>query len=98
MAENLNEYFSSVFTWEDITILHVVEAKFEGREFDYLWQLIVTSKMVAMKIRDVKDNKSPGVVGIPPKFILEIVEQISIPHATLSNLSLEKIIVPLEWK
>ena len=29
MAENLNEYFSSVFTMEDISILLVLENKFE---------------------------------------------------------------------
>ena len=75
MAENLNEYFSSVFTREDISILPVLETKFEGREFDYLRQLIVTPTMVAMKIRDMKDNKSPGVDGIPPKLLLEIVEK-----------------------
>ena len=91
MAENLNEYFSLVFTREDISILQVLETKFEGREFDYLGQLIVTPTMVAMKIRDMKDNKSPGVNGIPPKLLLEIVEQIF-------NLSLEEGIVPLEWK
>ena len=85
MAENLNEYFSSVFTREDISILPVLETKFEGREFDYLGQLIVTPTMVAMKIRDMKDNKSPGVDGIPPKLLLEIVEQISIPLATVFN-------------
>ena len=98
MAENLNEYFSSVFTREDISILPVLETKFEGREFDYLGQLIVTPTMVAMKIRDMKDNKSPGVDGIPPKLLLEIVDQISIPLATVFNLSLEEGIVPLEWK
>ncbi len=91
MAENLNEYFSLVFTREDISILQVLETKFEGREFDYLGQLIVSPTMVAMKIRDMKDNKSPGVNGIPPKLLLEIVEQIF-------NLSLEEGIVPLEWK
>ena len=88
MAENLNEYFSSMFTREDISILPVLETKFEGREFDYLGQLIVTPTMVAMKIRDMKDNKSAAVDGIPPKLLLEIVEQISIPEG----------IVPLEWK
>ena len=40
MAENLNEYFSSVFTKEDISILLVLETKFERRESDYLGQLI----------------------------------------------------------
>ena len=54
--------------------------------------------MVAMKIRDMKDNKSPGVDGIPPKLLLEIVEQISIPLATVFKLSLKEGIVPLEWK
>ena len=42
MAENLNEYFSLVFSREDNLLLPVLETKFEGREFDYLVQLIVT--------------------------------------------------------
>ena len=63
-----------------------------------LGQLIVTPTMVARKIRDMKDTKSPGVDGIPPKLLLEIVEQISIPLAAVFNLSLEEGIVPLEWK
>ena len=74
MAENLNEFFSSVFTREDISALPVTETKFAGREADYLGQLIVTLQMVAKKIRgirDMKDNKSPGVDGIPPKLLLQ---------------------------
>ena len=47
MADNLNEYFSSVFTREDTSALPVPETKFEGRESDYLGQLIVTPQMVA---------------------------------------------------
>ena len=54
--------------------------------------------MVAKKIRDMKDNKSPGVDGIPPKLLQEIVEQISIPHATEFNLALEEGVVPVEWQ
>ena len=33
------------------------------------------------------DNKSPGVDGIPPELLLEIVEQISAPFATVLILS-----------
>ena len=44
MAENLNEYFSSVFTREDISVLPVSKIKFEGRESDYLGKIIVTPK------------------------------------------------------
>ena len=46
----------------------------------------------------MKDNKSPGVDGIPPKLQLEIIEQMSIPLATVFILSLEEGIVPIEWK
>ena len=54
--------------------------------------------MIANKIKKMKDNKSPGVDGIPPKLLKEIVEQISIPLAIFFNLSLEEGIVPSEWK
>ena len=46
----------------------------------------------------MKDNKSPGVDGISPKLLKEIVEQISIPLAIFFNLSLEDGIAPSEWK
>ena len=46
----------------------------------------------------MKHNISTAVDGIPPKLLLEIIEQISIPLATVFSLSLEEGIVPLEWK
>ena len=54
--------------------------------------------MIANKIKKMKDNKSPGVDGIPPKLLKEIVQQISTPFAKLFNLSLEEGIVPSERK
>ena len=61
MAEELNGYFSSVFTRENISSLPVPDAKFQGAKSDYLGQLIVTPEKVAKKIKAMKDNKSPGV-------------------------------------
>ena len=81
MAEVLNEYFSSVFTTEDISSLPVPFTKFEGNKSEHLGQLFVTPVMIANKIKKLKDNKSPGVDGIPPKLLKEIVEQISTPLA-----------------
>ena len=37
--------------------------------------------MVANKIKTTKDNKSPGVGGIPSRLLMETVEQISIAFA-----------------
>ena len=53
------------------------EKRFEGRDSDYLERLIVPPKIVGKKIRYMKDNTSPGMDGILPKVLLEIVEQIS---------------------
>ena len=74
MTEDLNGYFSSVFTREDISSLPVPDAKFQEAKSVYLGQLIVTPEMVAIKIKTMKDNKSPGVDGIPPKLLMETVE------------------------
>ena len=71
MAEVLNEYFSSVFTTEDISSVPVT--KFEGDQSDYY----VTPEIIAKKIKNMKDNKSPGGDGIPPKLLKKIVEQTS---------------------
>ena len=54
--------------------------------------------MVAKKIKVMKDNKSPGVDGIPPGLLMETVYQISIPFARVFNLSLKEGVVPFKWK
>ena len=77
MAEVLNEYFSSVFATEDISSFPVPFTKFEGSKSKHLGQLFVTPEIIANKIKKMKDNKSPGVDEIPPKLLMEIVEQIS---------------------
>ena len=46
----------------------------------------------------MKENKSPGVDGIPPTLLNEMVNEISIPLAIFFNLSLKEGIVPAERK
>ena len=98
MAEELNMHFSSVFTREDTSSLPVPETNFNGSEEEKLGQLIVTPEVVASKINNMKENKSPGVDGLSPKILKETVEQISKPLAHVFNMSLQEGIVPLEWK
>ena len=54
MTEDLNGYFSSVFTREDISSLPVPDAKFQEATSKYLGQLIVTPEIVAKKIKAMK--------------------------------------------
>ena len=69
MAEELNMHFSSVFTRENTSSLPVPETKFNGSEGERLGQLVVTPEVVASKINNMKENKSPGVDGISPKIL-----------------------------
>ena len=78
--------------------LPVPDAKFQEGKSDYLGPLIETPEMVVKKIKEMKDNKSPGVDRIPPKLLMETVVQISIPLARVFNLSLKEGVVPFEWK
>ena len=98
MAEELNMHFSSVFTREDTSSLPAPETKFKGSERERLGQLFVIPEVVASKINNMKENKSPGVDGISPKILKETVEQISTPLAHVFNMSRQEGIVPLEWK
>ena len=61
-------------------------------------QLVVTPEVVASKINNMKENKSPGVDGISPKLLKETVEQISKSLAHVFNMLLQEGMVPLEWK
>ena len=46
--------------------------------------------MVAKNLTAMNENKSPGVDGIPPKLLMETVEQISIPLSRMFTLSLKE--------
>ncbi len=72
MAEELNVHFSSVFTRYDTSSLPVPETKFNGPEGEILGQLVVTPEVVATKINNMKEIKSPGVDGISPKIPREM--------------------------
>ena len=73
MAEVLNDYLSSVSTIEYISSLPVPITKFQGDISHNLGQLFVTPEMIAKKIKKMKDNKSHGVDGIPPKLFKKLV-------------------------
>ena len=52
-----------MYTREDTCSLPVPETKFNGSEGERLGQLDVTAEVVASKINNIKENKSPGVDG-----------------------------------
>ena len=61
-------------------------------------QLVVNPEVVASKINNMKDNKTPRVDGIALKILNKTVEQISMPLAHAFSMLRYEGIVPLEWK
>ena len=55
------------------SLLHVPETKFNGSEGERLGQIVVTPEVVASKINNMKENKSPGVDRISPDILKETV-------------------------
>ena len=77
MAEYLNGFFIAVFTREDILSLPAPDAKFQVSKSEYLVWIIAPPEMVYKKIKAMKDNKSLEVEGLPPKRIMDTVQQFS---------------------
>ena len=48
---------------------------FDGIPSKLLNESVVTPEMIAKKIKKIKNNKSPGVDGILPQLLKEIVEK-----------------------
>ena len=64
------------FTTEDISSLPVPFTKFKGITSESLGQLFVTPEMIANKIKKMKDNKSPGVDGIPQNCLRKLLSKL----------------------
>ena len=87
-AELLNEYFSSVFTQEDISNIPEPTNMFKGDSNEKLTELKVTPNEVLGKLENFKVDKSPGGDNIHPKLLYELRGAIAEPIAKLYNFSL----------
>ncbi len=94
-AELLNNFFSSVFTHEDLTNI----PDFEKRNINHPSEdLYITPDKVKKKLRKLKPNKSPGPDGIHPRVLVELVDELAEPLAIIMNKSLEEGVLPQAWK
>ena len=70
MSEILNSYFGSVFTKEDVK-LPEVERVFKGDMSSNLRDIVITSEMVAEKLKILRSNKAPGTDDLISDFFSE---------------------------
>ena len=96
MAEMLNEFFSSVFTDEDLTNVPTPEQKYHGN-FP-LHNVEITVEKVKSKIDSLRMGAAPGPDGITPRLLRSISDSIAVPLATIFKRSLDEGVVPEDWR
>ena len=81
----------AVSTLEDTSQLPTIQ-KIIGENEECI-HVVITPGMILAKIKQMKDNKPPGVDGISSKMLKEIAEEISVPL-----IYVQEEVVPHEWK
>ena len=97
-AELLNEYFSSLFTQEDISNIPEPKNIIKEDSKEKLTELMGTPNEVLGKLENLKEDKSPGGDNIHPKLLYELRGELAEPIAKLYNFSLSTGEVPTDWK
>ena len=95
MADQLNTYFSSVFTREDQSNVPVLQAKVSVPDLD---NIIFSVTDIEDKISELKDNSAPGPDQISGRLLKSLKTTISKPLQLIFNKSLSEKTAPSEWK
>jgi hypothetical protein len=95
----LNDYFSSVFTMEDIHNIPEPIRIFKGDiNTEGLLCGIITPELVEKKLEKLNVNKCPGLDGIHPRILFELKKDLAKPLSLRFSNSLENGVVPADWK
>ena len=94
-AQLLNDFFSSVFTRENMISIPEPARIFEGTE---LVSITITDDMVKGRLERLKPTSSPGPDDIHPRILKETAASLSGPLADIFRKSLLEGQLPKDWK
>eukprot|EP00061_Rhincodon_typus_P017913 g46844.t1 len=92
MAEELNQYFASVFAVEDSSIPELQESQ------ERVNTVAITKEKVLGKLKGLKVVKLPGPDGLHLRVLKEMAEEIVEALVVIFLESLESGRVPEDWK
>ena len=93
-AEVLNNFFSSVFTDEDLDNIPDDDAPYLG---EFLNSFVINRDAVYKKLMDLKPGKSPGLDGWHPVFLKSLATDLALPLSILFQKSLNEGVLPSDW-
>ncbi len=85
-APVLNDFFSSVFTYEYLSQIPILEDRYQN---DRMGIIHITPKMILKMLNKLKVYKTAGLDGLHPRILKETAEAISTPLAKIFNISLQ---------
>ena len=94
MAQELNKYFSTVFTKENLTDVPV--KNMEAAKI--LSNVSITEVKIKEKIKNLKLDSAPGPDGICPRLLKETIDIVTLPLRIIFEKSLGEGKCPEEWK
>ena len=90
----LNDYFSSIFSDEDISTIPVTRKLTNS----FLPNIIFEEASLRKKIMKLKVGSAPGPDSISVKFLQTFCDEISVPLSLIFNLSMGEGLVPSDWR
>ena len=91
----LNQFFTSVFTREDLSSI----PQLEERQFaSPLTDINITEELVLNALKSLNASKSPGPDSIHPRILKESAEVIALPLSLIFRSSLSSGMIPEKWK
>ena len=96
MAEILNDFFCSVFTREDVSVIPEAEQRYHGA--DPLVNVHITATKVQIKLEKLKPSSAPGPDKLWPRILQKLSKVIASPLAIVYSKCLSEVVVPLDWK
>ncbi|XP_033627765.1 uncharacterized protein LOC117290458 [Asterias rubens] len=97
-AKVLNDYFSSVFTLEQLHNIPQPNRMFDGPNDDMLRDVEVTAENVLKVLMKLKPGKAPRVDEIYAVVLREVSGVIAEPLSQIFQKSLAEGVVPLDWR
>ena len=97
MCDIFNDYFSSVFTKEDISVIPTPGTIFTGSKSDQLSNIQLDIDTVKTRIQSLREDKAPGPQDINPRLLKGLSEELSYPVSIVWTKSIQEGGVPLAW-
>ena len=98
IADLLNNYFSSVFTVEDLSFIPNASSKFDLKNSEILSEIRIDEKLVEEKLAKLNTSKSQGADELNPKLLSELRNVLCKPLTSLFNTSVQTGVIPQDWR